>query len=92
MPTPTNGFLQKLATGVAMAALLAGAGALVTQAQLEEKVKANSEAVEKASVAQVQILIDVSAVKTKVAAVEKAVEKNGDKLDAILQAVAKIGE
>ncbi len=82
---PANGLLQKVITGLAIAAFLAGGGALVTQAQLEQKVNANSKAVEKATDTQVKIREDVAAVKVKVVAVEKAVEKNGDKLDKILE-------
>ncbi len=84
-----TGLLQKILIGLVLAAVLAGGGALVTQAQLETKVKANSHALEKATDTQIKIREDVAEVKTKVAAVEKAVEKNGDKLDRILEKVSR---
>ena len=80
----TNGMLQKVLVALATAAMLAGAGALITQAQLETKVKANTQAVEKTSDTQVKLREEVAAVKVKVQHVEEAVEKNGDKLDRIL--------
>ena len=83
MATP-NGLLQKVLTGLALAAILAGGSALVTQAQLKTKVNANGHAVEKAIDIQVKIREDLAAVKVKVSSVEKAVEKNGDTLDKIL--------
>ncbi len=88
MPTPANGLLQKIIVGLTLAAILAGGGALVTQAQMEAKVKHNTEAIVKATDHQIRIREDVAAVKVKVEAVEKAVEKNGDKLDRILEKVS----
>ena len=85
MSPATNGLLQKVLTGLVLTAILAGGSALITQAQLKTEVKSNSEAVAKAMDTQIKIREDLAVVKVKVSSVEKAVEKNGDKLDKILE-------
>ncbi len=84
-----NGLLQKVIVGLALAAALAGGGALVTQAQLETEVKSNSKAIEKAADTQIKLREDVAVVKEKVSAIVRVTDANSAKLDRILESVKK---
>ncbi len=85
MPPPTNGVIQKILAGAVLAALAAGGGALITQAQLETKVKAQGKGLEAVQVTQTEIRVDLATVKEKVENIEDDVQDNGDKLDRILE-------
>ena len=86
---PSNGLLQKIFAGLALAAILAGGGALVTQAQLETEVDANSKAIEKAADTQIKLREDVAVVKEKVSAIVRVTDANSAKLDRILESLPK---
>ena len=85
----SNGLLQKIIAALAIAAAIAGGGALVTQAQLETEVDANSKAIEKAADTQIKLREDVAVVKEKVSAIVRVTDANSAKLDRILESVKK---
>lgn len=79
-------WLQRVIVAVAAAALLAGAGALVSTGQQAEKVAElkRDQAQHEASGGHPEVREKIARIEAKVDANGKVIDKNGDKLDRIL--------
>ncbi len=85
MPAASNnGTVQKILAALVLTALLAGAGAIIAQEGIKRNVNENTKKVDSTAYVQIVLRERMARVETKVEAVQKAVDDNGEKLDKIL--------